>query len=89
MMRLVNSCSPAPTCHPLSVTPSACIMICLLHVSDVITKGLGLSFPLEPDSDCHPHVLETLGKTQQDIDSLRDSVGPAVMAQVKDMMKGV
>jgi HD-like signal output (HDOD) protein len=62
-------------------------LVCLLHVSDIITKGLGLSFPLEPETDCHPHVLQALGKTQQDIDTLCDSIGPSITAQVKDMLK--
>jgi hypothetical protein len=55
----------------------------------VITKALGFSFPPEADRDCHPHALKALGVVQQDIDSLRDSVGPAVTAQVKELLKDV
>ena len=42
----------------------------------MITKGLGLSFPLEPEADCHPHALKALGIVQDDVDSLRESVVP-------------
>ena len=53
----------------------------------MITKGLGLSFPLEPEADCHPHALKALGIVQDDVDSLRESMGSAVTAQVKELLK--
>ena len=59
---------------------------CLLHVSNVITRGLGLSFPLDSETGCHENVLEVIGATQQDIDVLRDSIGPGIVAQVKELM---
>ena len=78
-------CDAVAAHHDLPETPNA--LVCLLHVSDVITKGLGLSFPLEPETACHPHALQALGIEQDDVDSLQDSVGPAVTAQVKELLK--
>jgi hypothetical protein len=80
-------CAAVGQHHDLPEAPDA--LVCLLHVSDVITKALGFSFPLEAEKDCHPHALKALGVVQQDIDSLRDSVGPAVTAQVKELLKDV
>ncbi|HJP32827.1 MAG TPA: HDOD domain-containing protein [Candidatus Latescibacteria bacterium] len=49
--------------HDLPEAPNP--LVCLLHVANVITKGLGLSFPMETESSCHPHVLTTLGNHRQ------------------------
>ena len=78
-------CDAVGAHHELGNNPNA--LVCLLHVADTITKGLGLSFPLEPETDCDAQVLASLGTTQTDIDALREALGPGVMAQVKELMK--
>lgn len=73
--------------HDLLDAPSS--LSCLLHTADVISKRIGLSFPLEAEAQCDERVLAALNRTAQEIDELEQAIGDDVMTQVKVLLKDV
>ena len=62
-------------------------LFCLLHLANNLCKDLGLSYPQEAEGTYSPGVLERLKIGDEELASLRDSLGEELLAEVKQLMQ--
>ena len=61
----------------------------LLHIANNLCKDLGLSYPQESAGRYSPEILSSLSLSEDDIASLRDNVGAELVAEVKELLRGI
>ena len=59
---------------------------CLLLLANNLCKDLGLSYPQEKGSDYSPQILRQLDLDEMDLHRLRDSIGDALVSDVKQLL---
>ena len=61
-------------------------LVCLVHVADNLSKDLGLGYLPDEKGIYGAVVLNTLGVTEEEIGSLKSSLGEGMVEDIKELV---